>query len=273
VYAIRQGRDVRWADPAPSRRARSSIRWGEAALLFVVATLAIGTLAVTLRLDDVDRRALSSLFAWERLPESLGLGIEDAIVSGHRSTLDTQVFDALDLQNATSLLRFDSAAARARIERLPWVLSATVMRAFPGRVEVRIVERVPTAVWSHAGEYSLIDATGRVLGPIGERARADFPRVTGAGASQDAAHLLAIVASHPEIDALFDHAERIAERRWRIMLSNGSRIELPAVEPVDVLSEWMRSAGASVLLKRPATEIDLRVADRVSIRSANGGQR
>ena len=57
-----------------------------------------------------------------------GLRIDQVTVSGQRFTPDADVFDALDLLNVRSLLSIDSAAARERIERLPWIATATINR-------------------------------------------------------------------------------------------------------------------------------------------------
>ena len=76
-----------------------------------------------------------------------GLGIDQVTLTGHRFTLDRDIFDALDLANAGSLVTFDAGEARSRIEQLPWVSTAAISRVFPGSLDVRITERRPSALW------------------------------------------------------------------------------------------------------------------------------
>ena len=97
-----------------------------------------------------------------------------------RSTRD--VFDALDLANVRSIASFDAAAVQARLERLPWIATAELTRVYPDRLDVRIAERKPFAVWARGDRSYLIDATGRVLSavsatsaPICRRSRARAP--------------------------------------------------------------------------------------------------
>ena len=78
-----------------------------------------------------------------------GLGVDEIRLSGHRYTIDNDVFAALALQEPTSLLRYNSDAARRRVEALSWVSRATVTRVLPNTVEVHISERTPIAVWLH----------------------------------------------------------------------------------------------------------------------------
>jgi cell division protein FtsQ len=237
-----------------------------------IGILGVAAIAASIRFDSAGGPALAGIGNLEQLSISIGFGIDEAVVTGQRSTLDRDVFDALDLGNAKSMLRFDSAAARTRIERLPWVSSATVIRVFPSRIEVAIVEREPAGVWIVGAEHRLVDATGRTLGGIGGGSAVELPRIQGPGAAGEIAHLLALLASHPTVEARLDHAEWVAERRWRLVLSGGGRLELPVNDPAGALSGWMRTEGAGALLERPDVEIDLRVADRVTIRSAKRGQ-
>ncbi|MEI9900121.1 MAG: FtsQ-type POTRA domain-containing protein [Hyphomicrobium sp.] len=72
-----------------------------------------------------------------------GLRIEQVALSGQRFTSDSDVFGAIDLPNSGSLLTFDASAARGRIERLPWVKSASISRIYPASLEVRITSAVP----------------------------------------------------------------------------------------------------------------------------------
>ena len=64
------------------------------------------------------------------------------------------------------MLSFDSRAAQDRIERLPWVERASVERVLPDRLEVRVSERSPVAVWRRGDRNFLIDGSGRVLAAI-----------------------------------------------------------------------------------------------------------
>lgn len=71
----------------------------------------------------------------------------------------------------------DPAQTAARIEALPWVQRATVVRHWPGTVQVSLLERTPVAaVPAPAQRWALVDVTGRVLAhePV---APADMPTI------------------------------------------------------------------------------------------------
>ncbi len=67
---------------------------------------------------------------------------------------------------------------RAMLEEISWVESASVARAWPDRIRVRVRERVPVAFINTANGLALIDAQGMVL-ERPARAAFTFPVITG----------------------------------------------------------------------------------------------
>jgi cell division protein FtsQ len=197
-----------------------------------------------------------------------GFGIDQVSLTGQRYTLDSAVFDALDLGNVKTFAALDMAAALKRIERISWVDTAQISRVFPGMLNVQISERIPAAIWSRGNKNYLIDATGRTLGPVSENNGWVLPRLAGEGANVDAPLLLTAIARHKDIEAQFDHAERIAERRWSVALANGSRIELAADREVEGLDQVAASSTLRQAVLGAATVVDVRTAGRAVMRPA-----
>ena len=194
----------------------------------------------------------------ERLIELAGFGLTQVSVTGHRYTLDSDIFDAIDLENAHTMLAFDTRAAQDRIERV-----------LPDRLEVRIFERSPAAVWRRNGRTFLIDATGRVLAAIPPDAMLSLPRVAGEGAAAKAAGLHALLAEHPQAMTRVEVAERIGQRRWALRLTDGGSVQLPAYGEAQAIARWLRVAEA----RGPgAVEIDVRVEERTLVRAPEGSK-
>lgn len=203
----------------------------------------------------------------ERWLELVGLDLQQVSLSGYRFTPDGDIFDAIDLVSARTLLTFDSRAAQERIERLPWVERASIERVLPDRLEVRIAERSAFAVWTLGPRQFLVDKTGRVLGPALQAISPTLTRIAGEGAAEQAAPLLALLIGHPEILHRLELAERVGRRRWRLHLDGGGVIELPAVGAAEALARIAPAGGG---LQTGAKVVDLRVAGRTLVREASG---
>jgi cell division protein FtsQ len=236
-----------------------------AALLVLVggsaAVFAVSAPAIALRdvKDKANHLATRGLIA-------AGFGIDQVSLTGQRYTLDTDVYDALDLANVTTFAGLDTAAALKRIERLAWVDTAQITRVFPGVLNVEIKERSPAAIWSRGDKHYLIDVTGRTLGPVPAHNDWPLPRLAGEGANVDAALLLTAISRHKEIQGQVNYAERIGERRWRVVMKNGSRIELGADREVEGLDQVASNTTLRGALTDTPEIIDVRTAGRAVMR-------
>jgi cell division protein FtsQ len=252
------------ARPRPGARRRTYGR----KLGFAVFTTLSGALVFSLLTDGGRQtRAIVPL-----LPDAAqvlswtGLRIDQVALSGQRFASDTDIFDALDLPNARSLLSFDSTVARERIEQLPWIETARISRIFPGALDVRITERKPAALWLRGGRELLIDATGRVLSAVQPGTQTGLPRVAGEGAAAQAQALLDLVRRYPPIAARFDLAERVGGRRWTLHLQDGVTIHLGADREAVAFAELSSADSLGKLLSGHDLIIDLRTRGRITVR-------
>jgi cell division protein FtsQ len=194
-----------------------------------------------------------------------GLGVDEIHVTGYAYTEVRDIFAALQLDQPTSLLRYNPEAARRRVEALAWVRRATVTRVLPGSVEVRVTERTPIAVWLNDGSASLVDAEGRELARVAPSTQEALPRISGVGAPEAVNALLAALEKQPALAARVRVSERIGQRRWSLDLDNGSRIHLPDKGEVAALGRFMEHTESAALLGEPRRVIDLRVDDRIAV--------
>ena len=205
----------------------------------------------------------------EWLARMAGFGIDEVVLTGHRQTADTDIFDALDLPRARSLLSLDTAGVRRRLEQLPWIAGAEITRVYPDRLTIRVQERKPFAVWLRGGQEYLIDITGRVLTEINRSNGLDLPRVAGKGAAQEARALFAALARYPTIAQFVTHGERIAGRRWALHLRGGTVLHLPADREIGALAMATENSVVEREIRAGNAIIDLRVQGRIAVRQAD----
>lgn len=202
----------------------------------------------------------------DRLAALAGFGIEEVALTGQRFTNDDEVFEALELARARSILSFDSVAARARIEALPWVATAEITRVFPGRLDIRITERAPSFVWQRAGRTFLVDVTGRTLSAVRPQDAPALPRIVGEGAPAEVAALQSLLGRYPPVQSRLLAAERVGERRWTLHLKDNVTLHLPADREARALELISATPGGARLLAAKDRVIDLRSLARVAVR-------
>lgn len=196
-----------------------------------------------------------------------GFGIVEVLVEGRRQTDQGAILAALDFHHGDPILSYDLERARTVLERLPWVVSATVERRLPDTLFVRLTERRPLALWQRSGHHVLIDRDGTVLD---ERSATDYPGLpilVGATAPAHAQELMVLLDAEPALKARVDAAIRVGDRRWDLRLDNGITIRLPEINAVAALRRLAELEVKAPMLDRNIVAIDLRLPDRLIVQS------
>ena len=197
-----------------------------------------------------------------------GFKVDDVLVEGRARTKRSAILEALGVARDTPILAFDPHAAKRRLEALPWVRAAIVERRLPEAIFVRLVERKPRALWQHQGRLAVIDRGGDVIPGAKPEAFAHLPLVVGKGAPGHAADLLAMLDSEPELKTRVSAAVRVRDRRWNLRLDGGIDVRLPEHNPAAAWAELARIQREHDVLGRDVVIIDLRMPDRLIVRTA-----
>ncbi len=259
-------RPRRWLK-LPSTRAQklAAVLAGVGALAGGVAYLAEAGLPPRARIA-VDALENDALVASARL----GLSVQQVLVDGRVETPAADVLHVLDVSRNAPILAFRPADAKAELEKLPWVKTASVERRLPNVVYVRLVEREPLALWQRRGQLTLIDREGVEISGADLSRFATLPVVVGDGAPKHAADLFALLATDPDLARRVAAAVRVGDRRWNLRLDLGDGRTVDALLPEENpgaawarLSELDHSKG---LFDHDIVAVDLRFPDRLIVR-------
>ena len=218
-------------------------------------------------------RQMASLIdtAYESTADA-GLAVDDVLVEGRNRTDPGAILTAVRVERGSPILAFDPHTAKAELEALPWVRTAMVERRLPDLVYVRLTEREPLAIWQLNGKLSVIDRTGRVIDGAQAERFATLPLVVGRDAPDHAAALLSVLDSEPELRTKVIAAVRVASRRWNVRLTGGIDVHLPESEPAAAWSHLARIERQRGVLGRDVVTIDLRLPDRLIVRTTPGAE-
>ena len=202
----------------------------------------------------------------EHLAVAAGFGVKKISVEGQLHATDAEITAALKAGPDTMMLGFDTDAAKERLEAVPWIRHAQVMRLLPSTLQVVVEERIPYAVWQKDGQTFVVDAEGVVLAPALREAYADLPLVVGEGAGKSASALFDALAPYEDLREKLIGALRVGDRRWTLKLASGVEIMLPDDNVPEALISLAKLEQDQGVLAREIAAVDLRLLDRITVR-------
>lgn len=195
-----------------------------------------------------------------------GLQVAAVRLTGNQRMSHGEVLAAAGIRPDSSVLFFDPAAARARLKASPWIADATIEKIYPNDLQISVVERQPYALWQRDGRIAVIGEDGAVIVDHLDARFRHLPLVVGKGADERVREIVGLIADFPTIAPHVRAATLVAERRWTLVLKNGIDVRLPDADIDRALARLVRLDEERRLMSRDVTMIDLRLADRVTVR-------
>jgi len=207
------------------------------------------------------------------IANSLGFRITEVAINGRKQLSQDEVLAVGGVNGRSSLLFLDAAAVRERLKANPWIAEATVLKLYPGRLQIDLVERTAFALWQQGGRFSVIADDGTVLEPYVAQRFLSLPLVVGKGAETRARDFLALLARYPQVKAVTKAAIFIGERRWNLRLKDGLDIRLPEIDVANALAALSRFDREDHLFSRDIVAIDMRLPDRLTVQLSEDAAR
>jgi cell division protein FtsQ len=233
-----------------------------ASAILILATIAYGTVLGghwPLVLDAVkDARDTAANVS--------GFHITAVAISGHKHVGRDDILSLAGVTERTSLLFLDAETARQKLKTNPWIADATVLKLYPDRLQITVQEREAFALWQKEGKIYVIAGDGTMVEPFVKGRITGLPLVVGPGAETRARDFLALLDRFPEVRDQMRAAILVGERRWNLRLKSGTTVRLPEANPEQALPTLIALDRDKRLLSRDVSGIDMRLADRVTVR-------
>lgn len=212
----------------------------------------------------LDTKIAETIRGFQERPQFM---VQSMDVTGGDDAVRAAVMELLPKTFPLSSFDLDLLAIRAQIEALDAVRTASVRVGPGGTLQVDVTPREPVALWRDGPVLRLIDAEGVQSGTVASRSdRPDLPLIAGDGAEQ---HIQEALELHAGAGPLRDRVRglvRMGERRWDIVLDRDQRIMLPGDGAVAAFDRVIALNLAQDMLERDVTIVDMRNADRPTLR-------
>jgi cell division protein FtsQ len=231
-------------------------------VVVILASLAYGAI----KGDHVPSIIAALKDARDGAANAAGFRIVSVALAGQHHVSREDVLAAAGVTGTTSLLFLDVEQTRERLKSNPWIADATVLKLYPGELQIGIREREAFALWQKDGQVSVIADDGTVLEPYVAPRLIELPLVVGRGAETRAKEFLALLDRHPDLRASVRATVLVGERRWNLRLKNGVDVRLPETDIAPALERLVALDKEKNLTTRDIVAIDLRLPDRVTVR-------
>lgn len=200
--------------------------------------------------------------------------VEGDVDRSNESTLRANVASRL----AGNFFTLDLDTARRAFESVPWVRRAIVSREWPNRLAVRLEEHVPAAVWQPEGHGdgatdTLVNTFGEIFQTnVGEVEDDNLPMLSGPkGSAASMLDLLQVLAPvFARLDSRIDTLTLSERGSWRVLLDNGSRVELGRGSNQELVTRSERFVATvpqvTARYQRPLQYADLRHREGYAVR-------
>jgi cell division protein FtsQ len=199
------------------------------------------------------------------LANSAGFRITSVIINGRKQLSQDEILAIGGVSGRSSLLFLDADDVRDKLKANPWIADATVLKLYPGQLQIEITERKAFALWQEGGRLSVIADDGAVLEPYVSRRFLTLPLVVGKGAQNQARDFLALLARYPQVNSATKAAIFIGERRWNLRLKDGLDVRLPEQDVGNALAALSRLDKEDKLFSRDIVAVDMRLPDRLVV--------
>ncbi len=199
------------------------------------------------------------------LANSAGFRITAVAINGRKQLSQDEVLGIGGVNGRSSLLFLDAATVRDKLKANPWIADATVLKFYPGQLQIDIIERTAFALWQQGGRLSVISDDGAVLEPYVSRRFVTLPLVVGKGAESRARDFLALLARYPQVHSITKAAIFVGERRWNLRLKDGLDIRLPENDVGNALAALSKLDKDDRLFSRDIVAVDMRLPDRLTV--------
>jgi cell division protein FtsQ len=199
------------------------------------------------------------------LANSAGFRITTVVINGRKQLSQDEVLAVGGVNGRSSLLFLDAATVRDKLKANPWIADATILKLYPGQLQIDIVERKAFALWQQDGRLAVIADDGAVLEPYVSRRFVTLPLVVGKGADTQAKDFLALLDRYPQVRSVTKAAIYVGQRRWNLRLKDGLDIRLPENDVGNALAALSRLDKEEKLFSRDITAVDMRLPDRLTV--------
>lgn len=195
----------------------------------------------------------------------IGFRLENVLIEGQYNINEEDILATLNADKGTPIFSLDLTSIKNSLKHNPWVKNVAIIeRRLPNTLYIRLIEKVPIAIWQFNGQVFLIDEEGSKITNIIDNF-ANLLHVVGSDASINASKLIEDLAPYPDLAAKIISAVRYGDRRWNLNLEQNIVVKMPDTGFKQALEYLVNLNVHQLLFNQNYKVIDLRDSNKVYV--------
>ena len=202
-----------------------------------------------------------------------GLRIERIEINGRLNTSNDDLQKAIATPWHSPIFAADLTTIHDRVSTLGWVRAVRVERKLPSTLVVTIEERTALALYQDDDGHHVIDKSGAVIEGVAVEDFTHLPVIKGNNAPRQAWSMIDTLKRESDLYTQVWSLVYQSNRRWDVYLRNNIRVQLPEADPGNAWSRLAEMDRERQLTRSNITNIDLRIPEKLVIRSSPAGRK
>lgn len=192
-----------------------------------------------------------------------GFSVQKINLMGHLNTKEERVLRSIHLEKTQPIFDLDLQKSREILEKLPWIRSAVIRRQLPDTIHIRLVEKLPIALFQRDQKLTLVDDKGQSIQNCSTEHFHHLPVIVGDSAMENFPALLRQLSHYPELQNRLTGAIYMGKRRWDLILDGHLKVKLPEEKMEESFAFLDKLDKEKQLTRKDISTIDLRLSDRM----------
>ncbi|KAJ6645044.1 D-alanine--D-alanine ligase, partial [Pseudolycoriella hygida] len=228
----------------------------------IILIVLLGLFFLTSSFSSIKQEIAQNIYEYAA---DIGFKLENVLIEGQYNIDEEDILATLNADKGTPIFSLDLSAIKNNLKNNSWVKNIVIIeRRLPRTLYIRLIERVPIAIWQFNGQVFLIDEEGhKITSNIGNFS--NLLHVVGSDANIYTSKLIEDLSAYPELAAKIISAVRYGERRWDLNLEQNIAVKMPDLHFNQALEYLAKLNKKSILFNQNYKTIDLRDSDKAYI--------
>ena len=200
--------------------------------------------------------------------KNLGFILTKINIKGINKLAEYEIKNQIKYKNCTNLFCIDLEETKIALEQLDWVSSANLKLVLPSELNIDIYEEQPKFILDNGKTSYLLNSDGQKIEQIEKNKNLyeSLVVISGDNVEHKINDLRVILDTSPELAKKITSAKLISNRRWSLVHSYLTILDLPEKNPETAFRKLDLLNKRHGIISDNLKKIDLRVKDRMIIK-------